>query len=961
MAGIQNAAEEFLKYARLQKERKERAERAFGRAGEKILSAAKAAGTGKTGVGQKVSRVGGAKSAGQTSPTAQTAGGAGGQRALTSVAPELRRIEWGKGRGILPELPSLERRVQSRGVPGAIKDWASRRENPEKWTKLPARIGWPEDGREEYAGPDGLKKAMQELIADRRYETLEDKVGGERFLQSGLRKRASQGSAFGEIGRQISGQEPGVFSQIGELVQEEVPGSSLFEQAGEKIADQPGALTRAGQKLGEQLSLGGAFQRAGKSISEQEIGEMPKSNLTLAGERMGKWVENAPYLSLARDEYESSIRDINLYYDTQRDEIVREYELKYGPNQEYSMVDQIELNNRLEENERRRQSELNQEESYLKQLTEAAVKGESIQEMMRAHDMQRQWDEQFHEGVQDLLAAPQQSLEGKITLDELKRIYLGEMDIEEVDESIRGAVYQWMYLKAAEEQTLFKIEHDGIDRRYHSEYLSRIQEAQEALFPSSKDIWGKLKYHIGNVGRGIAGGLEDALRFGVSSAIQGFEMANIFIPDTPVSRKDLEKAAELVREQGGVLQIEGVRNYQDLYSAMLDAAGGKVMADSWTGDWQDWADEVALALPADRRLAERMNGVGRMIPASVLAAATGGASIPSWLFPTIYTFASTAGSGAREAYLESGDTDAAWQYGALKGAVEAGIERLGGLKIPGLEGSLGDISGSLVDDICARLGASEAGRGAAKFLLNALEEGGEEALSAWLDPYLKRVTYDPNAPEASGEVIAGAFTEGLIMSSIYAGGYDLVTGGKAFGGGQFAEPESDYGWGKERGVDIWVSDPEVATYYQQYLGTANSQETIYKLEQIQHNGEGRLLDGFVNAVDEGDISVLVGFDGYVETAHKADQALTGKETADGLLIRGYETHFIDRVIGQTDEAHAGMRQGVPLEDVLDALERPVSIKNKQHPTGMPSRVYIGEKCKVTFNPQTGMLIQVNPK
>ena len=66
MAGIQNAAEEFLKYARLQKERKERAERAFGSAGEKILSAAKAAGTGKTGVGQKVSRVGGAKSAGQT-------------------------------------------------------------------------------------------------------------------------------------------------------------------------------------------------------------------------------------------------------------------------------------------------------------------------------------------------------------------------------------------------------------------------------------------------------------------------------------------------------------------------------------------------------------------------------------------------------------------------------------------------------------------------------------------------------------------------------------------------------------------------------------------------------------------------------------------------------------------------------------------------------------------------------
>ena len=32
------------------------------------------------------------------------------------------------------------------------------------------------------------------------------------------------------------------------------------------------------------------------------------------------------------------------------------------------------------------------------------------------------------------------------------------------------------------------------------------------------------------------------------------------------------------------------------------------------------------------------------------------------------------------------------------------------------------------------------------------------------------------------EKILSALVEGLIMSSIYAGGYDLVTGGKAFGG-----------------------------------------------------------------------------------------------------------------------------------------------------------------------------------
>ena len=54
------------------------------------------------------------------------------------------------------------------------------------------------------------------------------------------------------------------------------------------------------------------------------------------------------------------------------------------------------------------------------------------------------------------------------------------------------------------------------------------------------------------------------------------------------------------------------------------------------------------------------------------------------------------------------------------------------------------------------------------------------------------------------------------------------------------------------------------------------------------------------------------------------------------------------------------REGVQIDDIVDTLLKPVAIKEKQVKRGI-SRKYIGSKIEVTVNPETGNLIQTNPR
>lgn len=55
-----------------------------------------------------------------------------------------------------------------------------------------------------------------------------------------------------------------------------------------------------------------------------------------------------------------------------------------------------------------------------------------------------------------------------------------------------------------------------------------------------------------------------------------------------------------------------------------------------------------------------------------------------------------------------------------------------------------------------------------------------------------------------------------------------------------------------------------------------------------------------------------------------------------------------------------MRKGVPIGDVLATLENPDKITEKES-NGYRSHNYVSNLCNVTVNPDTGNLIQANPR
>ena len=144
-------------------------------------------------------------------------------------------------------------------------------------------------------------------------------------------------------------------------------------------------------------------------------------------------------------------------------------------------------------------------------------------------------------------------------------------------------------------------------------------------------------------------------------------------------------------------------------------------------------------------------------------------------------------------------------------------------------------------------------------------------------------------------------------------------------------------------------------------------ESLAEYNELRYTDpkEAYLLDKYIRAVDKGDISVLVGYEQYQAVGEQIDEQLVGQRTQDGTEIKGFVSHFVDRIIGQqaaNDIPMPGMRRGVAIEDALEALRNPVSVGQIQiSSNGLKSVTYKGRNCIVRVNPDTGMLIQCNPK
>lgn len=136
------------------------------------------------------------------------------------------------------------------------------------------------------------------------------------------------------------------------------------------------------------------------------------------------------------------------------------------------------------------------------------------------------------------------------------------------------------------------------------------------------------------------------------------------------------------------------------------------------------------------------------------------------------------------------------------------------------------------------------------------------------------------------------------------------------------------------------------------------------LGSVRSERDRWLRKGYERALKNGDISSFITFDIYSGIAEQINQKLVNVTTKDGIIISGYKTHFIDRIIGQyesSNEPIKGMRKGVRIEMAKRAVQEGEVKKKKDTRTGNLSHTYTTDECIVAINPHTRMLIQATPR
>ena len=280
---------------------------------------------------------------------------------------------------------------------------------------------------------------------------------------------------------------------------------------------------------------------------------------------------------------------------------------------------------------------------------------------------------------------------------------------------------------------------------------------------------------------------------------------------------------------GFMQTFEGAWDYAaggiaDLFGA--DEWARRQMENDWFGDWYYSADKNFNPGKGWKIAGDVAGGIGNVtagVSAAALAVAsavgitmaTGGTGLPVSASVIGGTYAAlTAGLGAagnatKEAYAKTGElTGKEYGYGALVGATEGVIEGASNLIAPGAGKVAGKVGKGLYKAIAGEAAENAAKTGLSKVLGTAVKHAGtnfiseavEEGTAEILAPQYAKLTYDPNAENATPEeVIYASFIGGL--SGVLAGGgeaailgtYDSVAnyraGKKAVEAGYTAEIE----------------------------------------------------------------------------------------------------------------------------------------------------------------------------
>ncbi|WP_051196049.1 minor capsid protein [Clostridium paraputrificum] len=172
-----------------------------------------------------------------------------------------------------------------------------------------------------------------------------------------------------------------------------------------------------------------------------------------------------------------------------------------------------------------------------------------------------------------------------------------------------------------------------------------------------------------------------------------------------------------------------------------------------------------------------------------------------------------------------------------------------------------------------------------------------------------------------------------------------------------------YGKGKtevfEKMIKNKASDRKQFKKFKETLGK-DSPNTLKAFQELKYNNseEWNLVKDYVKSRENNMISAFTPYSQYKEYKAIIDSDIVGLITNNGIKITGQSKHFIERVFGTNEDPKTNRsRSGVEINDIKDALLNGSVRIRKSDPNSIK---FITDKCMVSINPKTGVLIQTNP-
>jgi hypothetical protein len=200
----------------------------------------------------------------------------------------------------------------------------------------------------------------------------------------------------------------------------------------------------------------------------------------------------------------------------------------------------------------------------------------------------------------------------------------------------------------------------------------------------------------------------------------------------------------------GLTNLQNVGNTDSLQKNLTPSQSVQYRTDLDKAEFQK-AEEQNTS-PALKTVGNVVQATTAMIPNLILSAANPAMGLAQ-------VGISAAGNSAQQAMKENATKGQALAYGGLSGGIEAGTEAMFGA-LPFMKGVGDKATSKLINPIKNKII-----RNGVKWVANMGEEGLEEGVSAVLDPYAKRLTYDKNAKLATPAEIG----EQMLMGAAVAG------------------------------------------------------------------------------------------------------------------------------------------------------------------------------------------------